>query len=338
MRIAIVNDTMMIVEALRRILVSSGKFDIAWTATNGAEAVELSRQDTPDLVLMDIEMPVMNGVEATRQIMTDNPCAILIVTATVEHNAAQVFQCLGAGALDVVKLPSVSDNLDSRDSPLLAKIQVLRHLIKDGHNKFARKTLNAETPLCRQLVVMGASAGGPNAITEILSGLPANFAAGIVIVQHIDLKFAASLAHWLDDHSPLPVRLACQGESPQPGTVLLAGSGNHLRFLDATTLGYTREPEDCYYCPSIDVLFESAAQHWKRPVVGVLLTGMGRDGAKGLKALADTGAVTIAQDKTTSAVYGIPKAAAAIGAAKEILPLHEIAPRLMTLFPTSVPK
>jgi two-component system response regulator WspF len=178
----------------------------------------------------------------------------------------------------------------------------------------------------------GASAGGPAALVEVLSALSENFSPAVVIVQHINRLFAPGLVEWLKGHSKLPVRLACEGDSVSSGNVLVAGSDDHLVFKNSRELGYTAEPIENPYRPSVDVFFESAARFFRGPMIGVLLTGMGRDGAPGLKLLRDAGFRTIAQDQSTSAVYGMPKAAAAINAASEILPLHKIGPRLRELF------
>ncbi len=153
-----------------------------------------------------------------------------------------------------------------------------------------------------------------------------------MLVQHVDQVFAAGMAEWLSSASGLPVRLAREGEPPQSGVVLLAGTNHHIRLLKNGTLAYTAEPVNEIYRPSIDVFFESVASHWNGDAVGVLLTGMGRDGAQGLKLLREQGYLTIAQDQQSSAVYGMPKAAAAIDAAVEIRPLDRIAPRLLEVF------
>ncbi|RMV87155.1 Chemotaxis response regulator protein-glutamate methylesterase [Pseudomonas amygdali pv. tabaci] len=160
-----------------------------------------------------------------------------------------------------------------------------------------------------------------------------SFPAAIVLVQHVDQVFAAGMAEWLSSASGgLPVRLAKEGETPQPGVVLLAGTNHHIRLLKDGTLAYTAEPVNEVYRPSIDVFFESVTRYWSGEAVGVLLTGMGRDGAQGLKAMRERGFLTIAQDQASSAVYGMPKAAAAIDAAVEIRPLPAIAPRLVEVF------
>ena len=149
----------------------------------------------------------------------------------------------------------------------------------------------------------------------------------MIVVQHVDTQFAEGLANWLDRQSPLPVRVAREGDRPQAGTVLLAGQDHHLAFASPTRLVYTRQPADCSCRPSIDLFFKSAARFWPGEVIGVLLTGMGRDGAEGLRALRARGHHTIAQDRLSSAVYGMPAAAAELGAAAEILALDKIGPQ-----------
>ncbi|WP_312155248.1 chemotaxis protein CheB, partial [Pseudomonas sp.] len=156
--------------------------------------------------------------------------------------------------------------------------------------------------------------------------------AAIVLVQHVDQVFAAGMAEWLSGACGLVVRLAREGEPPQPGQVLLAGTNHHIRLMKGGQLAYTADPVDEIYRPSIDVFFESVARYWSGDAVGVLLTGMGRDGAQGLKMMRQQGFLTIAQDQQSSAVYGMPKAAAAIDAAVEIRPLERIAGRLMEIF------
>jgi chemotaxis response regulator CheB len=183
------------------------------------------------------------------------------------------------------------------------------------------------------LVVIGASAGGPAALAVLLKGLPARFPAAIVIVQHVDERFVDGLAAWLGEQSSMAVRLAREGDRPEIGAALVAGHGGHLTMRSDGRLGYAAEPRNHAFCPSIDVFFQSVCERWPGRAVGVLLTGMGADGALGLKALRLKGLHTIAQDQATSAVYGMPKAAAAAQAAVDILPLNRIAARLARAFP-----
>lgn len=337
MRIAIVNDMPMALEAISRLL-RAADHQVAWTACNGHEAIERCAGDRPDLILMDLFMPGLSGVDATRRIMQETPCPILIVTASVDHHTAKVFEALGAGAMDVVITPVLgADGMGPGGAALLGKIRMLTRLIT-GRAASAAPPENLNTPaeplpIARnRLIAIGCSAGGPAALAMVLGSLPRDFAAAIVIIQHVDEQFAPLLAKWLNEQSPLPVRIAGDGDQPEPGTVLLAGRNDHLIFSGPRRFSYTPKPESCSYRPSVDTFFESVVRHWKGQTAGVLLTGMGRDGAKGLKALRDHGALTIAQDQASCTVYGMPKAAAMIGAAAEILPLDQIGPRLTRLF------
>jgi two-component system, chemotaxis family, response regulator WspF len=332
MRIAIVNDVRMAVEAVRRVVLS-GHHQIAWVAQDGQEAVERCGADRPDLILMDLIMPRLDGVQATRRIMAATPCAIVVVTASVKDHASQVFEAMGAGALDAVNTPELEDpHAQDGAKALLAKIETIRKLLGPGS---ARRpvanldnTARPSSPSADCLVALGSSAGGPAALATVLSQLPADFRAPVVIVQHVDVQFAPGLANWLDSQTKLQVRLAREGDRPEPGTALLAGKDLHLVFASPTRLTYTRHPEDCSYRPSVDAFFKSAAQFWRGDIVAALLTGMGRDGAEGLKDLHAAGHHTIAQDRATCAVYGMPKAAAELGAASEILALDKIGPSL----------
>jgi len=334
MKIAIVNDMPMAVEALRRAIAFEPEHQIVWVANNGEEAVQRCQALTPDLILMDLIMPVMDGVEATRQIMAATPCAIVIVTVDRRQNVHRVFEAMGHGALDVVDTPAIgAGNAQEAAAPLLRKIFNIGWLIGQRGSSLRTLATPGRTDARRQkLIAIGSSAGGPAALEILLKGLPADFNAAIVLVQHVDQVFAAGMADWLSSVSGLPVRLACDGEAPQSGTVLLAGTNHHIRLLKNGTLAYTAEPVNEIYRPSIDVFFESVAQFWTGDAIGVLLTGMGRDGAQGLKLMRQRGFLTIAQDQHSSAVYGMPKAAAAIDAAVEIRPLERIAPRLMDAF------
>jgi two-component system response regulator WspF len=291
-------------------------------------------EQTPDLILMDLIMPVMDGVEATRQIMAATPCAIVIVTVDRQQNMNRVFEAMGHGALDVVDTPAIGGaNPREAAAPLLRKILNIGWLIGQRGVREPATVSPVRAAVQRQgLVAIGSSAGGPAALEQLLKDLPVNFPAAIVLVQHVDQVFAAGMAEWLSSAAGLPVRLAREGEPPQPGTVLLAGTNHHIRLLKNGTLAYTAEPVNEIYRPSIDVFFESVARYWAGDAVGVLLTGMGRDGAQGLKLMRQQGWLTIAQDQQTCAVYGMPKAAAAIDAAVEIRPLNTIAMRLKEVF------
>ena len=332
MRIAIVNDTVPIVESLRKIALSVADYEIAWVARNGLEAVEKCAADTPDLILMDLVMPVMDGVEATRQIMNRSPCPILIVTATLDGNTPKIFEAMGHGALDATNIPVIgSDSVaqQGRDA-LLKKIEMIGKLSRQSSlSPLRRPALPALKNRVPSLIVIGSSTGGPKALAEVVSGLPAKLGAGVVIAQHVDSEFSGGLADWLNAQTDLNVRLVSEGGRPEMATVFLAGSNDHLILTPDLTFAYTTEPGNIPFRPSVDVFFKSVAKLWPSKGVAVLLTGMGRDGAEGLAALRRAGWYTIAQDEATSVIYGMPKAAKELGAAADVLPIGEVAPAIL---------
>lgn len=348
MRIAIVNDLAIAVAALRKVVQTVPDYQVIWTAKDGAEAIARCTQDTPDLILMDLLMPVIDGVEATRQIMKKSPCGILVVTSSTEKHVDRVYEAMCHGALDAVNTPvlSASDSTQSANA-LLAKIATIRKLLKPSPKQsklsiapsasksagssthsstFERSSLWSTAP---PIIAIGSSTGGPKALATVLSKLPVGFNAAIAVVQHVDAQFSAGLVSWLNQQIALPVRVARAGEQLEPGTVLVAGTNDHLYVKPDLTLGYTKDPIDYPYRPSIDVFFKSLADHWTRWGTAVLLTGMGRDGAEGLGTLREHGWHTIAQDKESCVVYGMPKAAAELNAAVEVLPPDAIATALL---------
>jgi two-component system, chemotaxis family, response regulator WspF len=341
-KIAIVNDVPMVVEVLRRVLAEWPEHQLLWVAQDGAQAIELCAWQLPDIVLMDMLMPHVDGVEATRRIMQNTPCPILIVTADIGACAQKVYEALGYGALDAVDTPVLNGSDWGRGSAvLMEKISRVGRMqpkvqppLPPPRVVRARSgtVAGAGGGAATSLVAIGASAGGPGALAVILRALPVDFPAALVIVQHIDSGFANGMAGWLQQNTGHKVRVASDGDRPCAGTVLMAGTNQHLLFKYRDTLGYEAElPEDVYH-PSIDVFFHSVVRQWRGQAVGVLLTGMGRDGALGLKAMRDAGLHTIAQDRQSSSVYGMPKAAAALNAAADILPLDSIAKALVEQF------
>ncbi len=332
MRIAIVNDLSLAVEVLRRIVLDSAVHQVAWVARTGAEAIRKCETDTPDLILMDLFMPDMDGVEATRRIMFASPCPILVVTATLKDHAGKVFEAMGQGALDAINTPMMGSGEAARKSrdAMLKKIAIIEKLSRNSSVRPMQVSGRGASMLkVSSLIVIGASTGGPKALAEILTHLPANLEAGIVMAQHVDGEFSAGMARWLNDQSPLTVCLAEEGMAPMRATALLAGKNDHLILTSGLTLAYSKEPIAIPFRPSVDVLFKSVAAHWPSRGIAILLTGMGRDGAEGMKMLRRVGWHTIAQDEATSVVYGMPKAARDLGAASEILPIQEVAPAIL---------
>jgi two-component system, chemotaxis family, response regulator WspF len=328
-KVAIANDTLMALEALRRAIATNSNYELIWTAKNGSEAIVQAKRDRPDLILMDLLMPEIDGVEATRQIMLRSPCAILIVTGSVRRNTSKVFEAMGCGALDVVQTPVLINSQPMVDAaqPLLNKMATVTKLI--GKSPAGQRRRTVATADSRgdsvPLIVIGASTGGPKAVSTILSQLPSSLKAAIVIVQHIDAQFAAGLADWLQSQANCPVRLAKAGDALHPGQVILAGAHQHLMMTRDRTLTYGSSTGYSPYCPSVDVFFKSVAVHWPSPGKAVLLTGMGRDGAQGLSELRAAGWETIAESEQSCVVYGMPRAAIALGAAKQVLCSLDIA-------------
>jgi chemotaxis response regulator CheB len=334
MKVGIVNDLPMAVEALRRAVISRPEHQVIWVARDGAEAVAMCAKATPDLILMDLIMPRMDGVEATRRIMAATPCAILVVTSNVGANSARVFEAMAQGALDAVDTPSLGiGNLRESAAHLLAKIDTVGKLIREKNISVNGKgSRYPSTRAIRKmwLVAMGASAGGPAALAKVLSGLPENFPAAIVVIQHVDQQFAAGMAAWLNEHSTLPVRVAQEGDCPESGIVLLAATSDHLVLKASDRLGYTAEPKDYVYRPSVDVFFESVSLCWPGTAVGVLLTGMGRDGALGLKHCAPKGITRSPRIKRAARFTACPRPLPLWLPQWDILPLENIAAKLIS--------
>ncbi len=345
MRIGIVNDLRMAVETLRRIVEATDGLEVAWIAMDGIEAVARTAEDRPDLILMDLVMPEMDGVEATRRIMAETPCPILIVTATVEGNARKVVAALAHGAVDAVQTPTMGLRGDvSGAAPLLERIERVR---KD---RLGLDATSVRSPAVRApvpaptspapmkpnadgarhggMLLIGASTGGPQAIQKVLQDLPAPFPVPIAIVQHIDPRFVDGLCQWLGETTGHRVVPSAQG--PQRAGEVVVASGEHHLVVDRAGYHHDPEPSDVIHRPSVDRLFESAAESGLVPGVAVLLTGMGRDGAEGLGRLRSAGWGTIAQDEASSVVWGMPGSAIRAGAAEDVLPLDLIGGRIAT--------
>lgn len=332
MRIAIVNDLSIAVEALKRVLQSVAGHEIAWVAYDGKEAFEKACDDKPDLILMDLIMPNMNGVEATKKIMKSCPCPILVVTATVTGNAGLVFDAMGAGALDAVCTPTLGRKGSVEGGKdLLKKIDTIGKLIGKEVSIKPKSNSITSRKILPKMIAIGSSTGGPKALAAILSGLPKDLGATIVIVQHVDFLFANGLASWLGDQTELPVKVIKEGMFPEKNTIYLAETNDHLVMDKDQTFFYTAEPINYHYRPSVNVFFKSLKENWNNKDIAIVLTGMGEDGAKGLLELKEAGWETITQDKESSTVYGMPKACVKMNAAKEILHINKISDRLLEL-------
>ncbi|MEF9963551.1 MAG: chemotaxis-specific protein-glutamate methyltransferase CheB [Comamonas sp.] len=301
--------------------------DIHWVAQDETQALRLCRDTPPELLLL--QLGTADRVAFSQRVMNEAPCPLLLLDLATELNTEWAFNALGHGALDVVHLPELANSSAFNPALLLRKIQNIAWLATPSQPVAHRATRTSAKRAC--LIAIGASAGGPATLNQLLRELPKDLDAAVVLVQHLDDKFSAGMAEWLARESTLPVRLVQAGEIPQTGVVLLAGRNEHLTVSRRGDLQYSLKPDAQIYRPSIDIFFHSIAEQWRGDAIGVLLTGMGRDGADGLKAMRERGFATITQDQSSSVVWGMPKAAIAIDAAAEVLPLDRIANRLAEL-------
>ncbi|TDP73838.1 chemotaxis-specific protein-glutamate methyltransferase CheB [Bradymonas sediminis] len=356
-RILIAEDSSLFITVLSELIESEPDMELVGLATNGAKAVELCEQLKPDLILMDIHMPVMDGLTATGRIMATCPTPILVVTADPHRGGVDLsFKALSAGALDLVSKPGEVPMREAerfgflRKMRLLAGIPVVRHVrdrlpdssaskatnaAKIEDNRPARKT-PAPTKPKESPPILGivASTGGPRALGEFLGALPADFGAPILLVQHITRGFAVHLTRWLDANSQVNVVLAKNGQRIRPGTVYVAPTELQMELSSTGALKVYDGPAVAGYRPSGDVLLRSLARHAAPRAIGLVLSGMGQDGAFGMAALYRSGAVTLVQDEASSVVYSMPSAALERGVVSEIVELPHMATRVQEIVGT----
>jgi two-component system, chemotaxis family, protein-glutamate methylesterase/glutaminase len=329
-RVLVADDSALFRELLARVIAVEPGFEVVALAADGAEAAAKARATRPDVITMDLEMPDADGFSGIARIMADSPTPILVLTA----NPAQAvgFRAMSLGALDILEKPHAATDLGEYGQllrsrlRLIAGVKVIRHP-RGLRERRAAPPLRGPAP---ELVVLGASLGGPRAIAAILRALPPEFPAAIAVVQHIAEGFTHGLAGWLATEARLTVREARDGDPLRPGLVVLAPTGRHLVVSEGVARLSDAPPLEGFK-PSVTPLFASAARAYGRRVCGVLLTGMGRDGAAGLRAIKDAGGPTLAQDEATSAVFGMAQAAVQLGAVDRLLPLEEIARALLEL-------
>jgi two-component system chemotaxis response regulator CheB len=343
---------------LRAALENGPEFSVIGEARNGREAVAMVERLHPAAVLMDLDLPIMNGIEAIERIMARCPTPIVVYSAFVDgENSTNAIDALAAGAVDVVAKPQWGEGgqLDAyadelrRRMRVASRVRVITHprgRLRSSAPAAVRVTprvrpveavvppvavVEARRPGTVQLLAIGASTGGPQALATVLGGLPADFAPAVLVVQHMADGFIPGLVSWLDQICPLPVVMGATGRRLMPGTVTVAPSGLNLLVRDHLRVVCEPAPEKQFHVPGIDASFQTVAESVGAEAMGVILTGMGRDGAAGLKAMRERGAITIGQDEATSAVYGMPQAAWAVGAVEHQLPLPEITPLILEL-------
>ncbi len=326
-RVVVVDDSPTMRGLLVAMLESAGQIQVVGIGENGEDAVRLTQRMRPDALAMDITMPKMDGLEATRQIMREIPTPIILISGSrVQKDINLTFEALQLGALAVVEKPGLENTRAWEDLirtiRLMSAVPVVRRWDNSRPTSVpafpmatARATIN-ERP---QIIGIAASTGGPGVLATILGGLSADFPLPILIVQHVTPGFAQGLAEWLNTQTPLQVRLAVHGETPRSGTVLLAPDDCHLRINERNLVELSKDPPYKKFRPSANYLFGSLAQYYGARAVGIELTGMGDDGVEGLLALHRAGGHTLAQDAESSVVYGMPQEAVLQNAVDEIL-------------------
>lgn len=333
-KVLVVEDSPAVREFLVHTLSSDAEIAVVGTAHDGAEALEAVERLQPDVITMDIHMPRMDGFEATRRIMETHPVPIVIVSgSSTVKEVATAFHAVEAGALTLVQRPAGIGHPEHeataaelvRTVKLMSEVKVVKRWARSRREAAMPWTSVPEAvelkpvPAEIRLVAIGASTGGPLALQTILAGLPKDFPVPVLIVQHIAPGFTAGFGEWLEETCELPIHVATQGERIQPGHVYLAPDEVQMKVEREGWLGLASgEPENGLR-PSVSFLFRSVARVYGPQAVGVLLTGMGRDGAQELKMMKDAGAVTIAQDKESSVVHGMPGEAINLGAATYVL-------------------
>lgn len=336
LRVLIADDSVLARAVIKDMFAGSAEIAIIGEAGNGREAVAMTEDLRPDLVVMDLMMPVMTGLEAIEEIMARVPTPILVLSATVdERDVNLAFSAIKKGALDVMEKPDaaladmkVFAARLAEKIKLLSRIRVIRHHRRRPKEELAvPKREEAE----RNILAIGASTGGPKAVMSIVKNLPEKLPATVFIVQHIASGFAKGFAQWLDHESRIRVRIPGDGDEFREGEVLVAPNDCHMMIERGRVRLVPGTPVNCCR-PSIDVLFSSIADEFGDRTVAVLLTGMGKDGAEGLRLIKKRGGHTIVQDEETSAVFGMPKAALALRAADEVLSLSAIPNVITRLF------
>jgi two-component system, chemotaxis family, protein-glutamate methylesterase/glutaminase len=341
--VLLVDDSLIALTILSRMLSTSPEIQVVGKARSGREALELIPRLQPAVICTDLHMPDMDGLELTKEVMARFPRPILVVSAAVQpEDIHNVFSLLEAGAVDV--LPKPRGGL-AADEPhiaqeLIRKIKLISGVIALTRRQKAVSGLGqiADDPASQprsRIVAIGASTGGPQALRIILAQLPANFPAPILCVQHISDGFLGGLVSWLGSHCSMVTKIVQAGEIPLAGTIYFPQEGAHLEIDRAGKLVCSHKPPIDGHRPSVTATFRSVAEYYGNGAIGILLTGMGSDGAQGMHEIFAVGGITIAQNEETSVVFGMPKQAIALGAVTYVMPLHKISFLLPELLATT---
>ncbi len=340
-KIIIIEDNVLIQSAYKKLFATVSDIEILGIASNGKEGFDLLMKSDPDVILCDLNMPIMDGFEFTQKAMAEKPKPILIVSDLVQkEDQDNVFKALQLGAIDVLPKPRLAGDVSIIAAELARRIKILKGVIvfkkvKRDVNTIptAEKTIpHITSPIEKpfDLVAIGASTGGPQAYQQIFESIPANFPIPIACVQHISPGFSESLLAWLSHATPCNVKFAEDGETPKAGSIYFPNNDQHLALRGGLFRPSTESPVRGHR-PSVDFFFESLTTNKNIRILAILLTGMGDDGARGLKSIKDNGGYTIVQDEASSIVYGMPRVATEMGAASEILSLEKIGPKIVQL-------
>lgn len=340
-KILIVEDSPLVCKILNKVFESDPELRVVGVASTGKEAVKLAMDLKPDIITMDIVMPDMDGVEATKQIMAYQPTPILLLTSSHLRKQEAVFRAISFGALDVAEKTSFEQSLVEDDVQerilskikLLSRIKVIRHplarLEKERPVVKIQESEGLEASVVQGIVAIAASTGGPQALAAVLSKFPINLPYAVLVVQHIAKGFSEGLVEWLSNACVIKIKLAENNEIIKPAIVYIAPNDTHMKIGEGGRIRLTDEPPDGSFKPSANALFYSAASAYKRKTIGVILTGMGRDGVLGIKAIKDSGGCTIAQDEKSCIIFGMPKEAIALGVIDKVLSIEKIADEVM---------
>lgn len=336
-KVLIVDDSALVRKSLRRVLETDRELLVVGAARDGQDALLKYQELQPDIVTMDVNMPNMDGLTSLQHLLHADPNAkVLMVSSLTEEGARTTFEALALGALDFVCKPggTISADFGSVSRDLIAKIKALfssRRGMRPDRMERARPSRPPRRALtaARKIVVIGVSTGGPKTLLTVVDRLPPNLDAAVLVVQHMPGNFTHSFAKRLDDSSPMPFKEAEAGDILQPGHGYLAPGGSHMVLAPmAGNAGYrlrlTHSPSNSLFMPSVDVTMDSALRHFGAGMVGVILTGMGNDGAQTMERLHQSGGLTIAEHQSTAIVYGMPREVVDRGAADLVLPCHEI--------------
>ena len=332
-RVLVVEDSLTVRKRLCEVLATDPEIEIVGEAEDGKRAIELCDELRPDVITLDLILPIMTGLTATEYIMAHFPTPILIVSASTNRGELfKTYDALKAGAVDVLEKPRGDESDAAWAEKFLATVKLVSRIKVITHPRAklggyvqgaSAPPTSAQNPRNTRVIAIGASTGGPSAIVDVLRAIPAGDPISILVVLHIDEPFGSAFAEWLDDQVAHRVAYARSGETVDTPGVLMAPPGKHM-MIEGGRVHLSFGPERHSCRPSIDVLFESLAKDCGKGVSACLLTGMGKDGARGLLEIRRAGGFTIAQDEATSVVYGMPREAALLDAADRILPLGAI--------------